>query len=809
MTGDSRFAAILISVLRRCAKSALVFSALLGPAVAAWAQLEQSVLRGKVSDPEGNPLPGAQVVLLDQRGAELQRATGDAGGHFLFRAVAPGSYYVRASREDLVLPLRSIVLGSALAIDLDLRLAPRSAETVTVTTGHERPALATRTSLSGESVKDVPARLDGRGLRGAIASTPGWSTEDNGLMHVRGVDDGFLFVIDGIPLYERFDLLFGISPEPALVSSMNVITGHLPAEFGLKSGGVIEISTGVSERDAWSGALEATRGSESTGGASGQVMGPLARNAVIALYGSGEGSDRFLDPVDPGNLHDRGSAYQGDARLFFEPSSRDSVTVGMRYGHSDFDVPNSREQEAAGQDQRQGLDHALPLASWQRSWSSGTVSRLALVGSFTKSDLRSSPNDTPLSTSARRSGSRTGMLGSVTRGWDGHVLKTGFEVSRVRIDESFSFHVTDPDEAEQANLSDGALLFDAANPFLFTGRTSGVQASVYLQDTWRALPRLVLDLGVRFDRSALPRPETSWGPRVGLAWSLDRNTTLRASVNRYFQPPQPEWLLLSSSPEARVLSPFAEAGLPGGALPRAERQTGFEVGGERRLADALRLDLALWYRQATNVSDPNVFFGTTIVFPNSVGEQRAKGLDVRLDFPHRRGFGGYASYTLSEVAQYGPITGGLFLEDDFLEIGPGTRFVPDHDQRHVAAFGANYRRAGFGIEATGRYESGTPLGVSGDPSELANRPGADRVDFSTGRVKPRLVLDLGAGLRLLNRGRFALEARLEGLNLTNAAYVFNFGNPFSGTHFGPPRTFAVKLRVASREPDTRRADVTP
>jgi outer membrane receptor protein involved in Fe transport len=650
-------------------------------------------------------------------------------------------------------------------------------------------------------VRQVPARLAGRGLRAAVATTAGWATEDNGIIHVRGVDDGFLLVIDGVPLYERFDVLFGVAPEPALVSSLNVITGHLPAEFGLKAGGVIEINTSAGLGRSWSGALEASTGSESTRAVSGQLAGPLAGASVFEVHGSTERSDRFLDPVDPDNLHNRGAAYQAEARLVLEPSSRDSLTVGMRYGRSDFDVPNSQDQQEAGQDQRQRVHHALPLASWQRTWSAHTVSQVAVVGSVTGGDLRPGPNDVPLRTTARRIGDRVGLLGSVTRGLDGHVLKGGFEASRIRIDEDFAFQVTDPAEAAEAGLSEASLQFDAAHPFLFTGRRSGLQLSGYLQDTWSAFPGFVLNVGVRFDRSALPRNETSWAPRVGVAYRPTPRTAWRASVNRYFQPPQPEWLLLASSAQARVLSPFAERGLEGGALPRAERQTGFEVGWEQRLGHSVRLDLALWRRRATDVSDPNAFFGTTIIFPNSVALGRAKGLDVRLEVPRRRGFGGYLSYTLSKADQYGPITGGLFIEEDVLEIGPGTRFTPDHDQRHVGVFGVRYEREGsFWLQATGRYESGTPVEVSASTlQDLRERPGVERVDLAGGRVKPRAVLDFVAGVRLLRLGRVALEARLEAQNVTDAAYAFNFGNPFSGTHFGPPRTFAVKLRLSSVE----------
>ena len=84
-----------------------------------------------------------------------------------------------------------------------------------------------------------------------------------------------------------------------------------------------------------------------------------------------------------------------------------------------------------------------------------------------------------------------------------------------------------------------------------------------------------------------------------------------------------------------------------------------------------------------------------------------------------------------------------------------------------------------------------------DLDKLQTRPGADRVDFAKGRVKPRTVFDLAAGTRLLRVGSMALEAGAEVLNLTDEAYAYNFGNRFSGTHFGPPRTFIFKVRLAS------------
>ena len=54
----------------------------------------------------------------------------------------------------------------------------------------------------------------------------------------------------------------------------------------------------------------------------------------------------------------------------------------------------------------------------------------------------------------------------------------------------------------------------------------------------------------------------------------------------------------------------------------------------------VRIDVALWLRRFRNFDDPNVFFNTSVIFPNSVASGFARGLDVRLDLPQRRGWSG-------------------------------------------------------------------------------------------------------------------------------------------------------------------------
>ena len=275
---------------------------------------------------------------------------------------------------------------------------------------------------------------------------------------------------------------------------------------------------------------------------------------------------------------------------------------------------------------------------------------------------------------------------------------------------------------------------------------------------------------------------------------------MRASASRFFQPPQPEYLLLSSSEAARELSPFVTDVAEGGAAVEPERQWAFEAGLEHQF-QRWRLDAAYWKRDGRSTADPNVFFGTTVVFPNAVAKGRAQGFDLRLEVPRWRGWSGYASSSVGKVVQTAPITGGLFLEDDIASIEPGEEFLPDHNQRVTVAGGATWEHgsSGFTVSGSARYESGTPLQRDEEDDEaLEERPGAELVDFDRGRVKPRFLVSLIATLPLVDRDRVEVLLRGSVLNLFDRDYAYNFGNPFSGTHFGAPRTAALTVQATFR-----------
>lgn len=767
---------------------------------AAFAQPVRQTVRGQVTMADGTAVPGVEMTLELTDGSSLAIATTDNDGRFSIADVAPGDYTLRATTDSDLGAWAAVEVGREVVAPVTLRLYAMSS-VVHVAARGGRPLDHASLTSSARTLNALPTPLATRGLPRALAATPGWAEEDNGLLHVRGVDDGVLFVEDGVPVYDRVDVAFGLPPSLTGAGTVTVTTGHTPASFGLKSGALVFIDAPPAP-GRWIGVGQAGGGSRGMATTSASAGGPVRGGVDLFASTVAERSERFLDPVHPDNLHNVGGVAAGSLRLRSALPHEGQLTAVGRLGRSLYDVPHGDEQEDAGQDQRQRIAQRAASVAWQQAFTNTSLQAAAYVR---RVDARLLPSaaGTPLTAASERRHDRQGLLASWSAALDRHWLTLGGEAARLSLHEDFTFAVTD-DDADV--LSAAARTFTPARPFLFNDRVARTQWSTFAQDRFDAGP-LSLDLGLRYDRTALLVEASQWSPRLGAGLDLPGlAASMRLSFNRFFQPPQAEHLLLASSEAARTLSPFASANdvESGGAAIEPERQSAWELGWDQRLPGSLRLDVTAWHRRVENYADPNVFFGTTIVFPNSVAKGTARGLDVRLRLPSTRGWSASASYSLSKVQQEGPINGGLFLEDDIDALEDGVVFTPDHDQRHVAAATVTWvpavSRWSGSVQA--RYASGTPLEVGelddDDLAELLDRPGADLIDVDRGRVKPRLVVDVTASARLLRAGRGQLSLGASVLNAFNRRYAFNFGNPFSGTHFGAPRQFRVDLSASFR-----------
>lgn len=762
-------------------------------------QSQTGTLLGSIADQNGAAVPANVQLINRQSGYRAAIATG-ADGSFAFHNVPFADYELSVSAGGFGDYKKPVAVRSNVPIHINVGLAVGSAAATVTVNDSGKDKTQSETQISAERLQGLPLARRTRGLANAIATTPGISTENNGLLHVRGVEDGILYVINGVPLTDRVDLASASGFDIGEVRSLQMITGNFPAEFGGRSGAVavVQANSGIDEKI--SGSITGGIGNFATNDIAGQFAKGWGQKFGIFSSGAFARSNRYLDPADERNFHNRGLRRNFAFRADWQPKSTDALFFDFGLNGARADVPNDEIQELAGQRQRQRFSDDNEGFSWQHLWSSDVVTNVVAYRRSAQSRLFPSEFDTPITATTDRKQTRSGALASISIFKKGHAFKAGFEATHISLNERFSFAVTDEDLAEDRGVSEEALEFTPADPFVFTGARNGHYLAAYVQDQF-TFKNLTLSAGLRFDHSDLPVIDNQLSPRIGIAYHIPRTgTTLRASFNRLFQPPQIENLLLSNSEQARALSPFVDDG-SGGESVHAERISAYEIGAAQNIGKFARLDVAYWRRDFRNFGDPNTFFNTTIIFPNSVYKGVSQGTDVRLDILERRGFSGYASWTNSRVLQTGPLNGGLFLTDEFIEIGPGTKFIPDQDQRNVASFAVTYNskdRRWFGTFG-GRHESGIPIEADEEGLiQLMQMPGADLVNFDRGRVRPWTIFNVQAGSYLSRNEKHTvrLEANVE--NIFNHRFAYNFGSPFEGTHFGQPRMIGIRMTVNFR-----------
>jgi hypothetical protein len=111
-----------------------------------------------------------------------------------------------------------------------------------------------------------------------VNSQPGWLYEGNAVLHPRGSEYQTQFVVDGIPLTDNRSPSFGPEIEADDLQSMNIYTAGIPAEYGRKMGGVVELNTQQGAQQGLHGEVVFSVGSFDSVGAFGQGQYTWGKN---------------------------------------------------------------------------------------------------------------------------------------------------------------------------------------------------------------------------------------------------------------------------------------------------------------------------------------------------------------------------------------------------------------------------------------------------------------------------------------------------------------------------------------------------
>src|SRR5262249_18909876 len=207
-----------------------------------WPQLEIGKVSGTVSDPSNARVSKAEVSLENPFSGRRVQIDSDDEGKFQFENVPYGVYVLRVSAQGFGAISKEVNVRSNIPVRVAVQMAVGSAGIEITVQGAgilQDDTPRSEIVIDENSIKLAPTVVRRDQLQALISTTPGWSTENDGLMHIRGVDDGTLFVVNGVPMPDRMDGLFAGSFNTDAISSLDVITGNIPAEFGDRSGAVV------------------------------------------------------------------------------------------------------------------------------------------------------------------------------------------------------------------------------------------------------------------------------------------------------------------------------------------------------------------------------------------------------------------------------------------------------------------------------------------------------------------------------------------------------------------------------------------
>ena len=764
-----------------------------------------AVLDLSVRDASGGPIGGAMVTLsLDAGGAEQQRRT-DTNGHLRFvnlpwQRFRIGVQALNFDSQQRVVSLRSNV-PEKIEFTLSIAGATESLivlEKIDVAVDPEQTG--SRTLISRESIEQLAKGGGSRGIEQVLATFPGFAQNANGAIHPRGAHNQMTFVVDGMPISDQLGGAFANAIDPALVETLELYTGNIPAEYGNKVSAVAQITTrsGFGLGRKFSGSLSGQAGQFDALSQTVQMAGESGKLSWTAMV-LGVKSNRYLDSVSLDNLHNGGNSQRFFTRLDYQASGRDTIRLFSMGGQAGFESANLRSQHRNGMRQRQALSDASIAGSWLHVLDATSTTEVNLSWRPSRAQLLPSDGDTPVTAWQDRRAATLNANARYSKIWGRHQLRMGLDYQAYPLREQFRFAVTDP--AFDPDLAAFTLPL-GGRYFQFSAQARGSMRSGFFQDHLR-MGRFTATIGLRYDSYRFLANGGQWQPRLGIAYHLkETNTVFRAAYNRLYQTPPNENLLLSSSEAAGALAPPIVRQTLGSAAVtlQPERQNFYELGFQQGAGKWLSIAGTFYHKDARDQQDNNNFFNTGIIFPITLASIRVNGTEGRIEFRQRRGFSANLSLTHARAISTPPFTGGLFIGNEAVEALSQGPFVIDHDQKlGVSALLAYSSRLGWFGTVSSRYDSGLVANPS-DPAEVAADPDySDLLPYvnltgSPARVRPRTITDVVAGYRHRSGERTRWEVAAQVTNLTDRTALYNFQSAFVGTRVVQPRAISLRYR---------------
>jgi outer membrane receptor for ferrienterochelin and colicin len=619
-----------------------------------------------------------------------------------------------------------------------------------------------------------------------ILRAPGVAQDsaENGDLHVRGEHANLQYRINGVLLPEGISG-FGLELDPRFVENMEFITGSLPAQYGFRTAGVVNITTRGGQAEN-GGAVEMNGGSYDTihpsfeyGGSTGNsnyfVDGAYDHNGIGL-----ENPTASARPVHDTTDQDKTFGYlshilDATSRVSFIGSASYSNyqipnTPGLPVGTAPGGAPWNATQgpatfDSSALDERQNEQNYYGVATYQKS--AGDLNyQVSALGR--NSSVHFTPDPVGdlyfngVASNVKRELDSGGLQTDASyNAGDQHTVRGGaiWLNEWVSADSTTTVFDLDADGNPEGK----------AFPIVDNHKLYGAFSGLYLQDEWKICPAFTLNYGTRFDafNSSFDN-EHQLSPRLNFILQPTNSTTLHAGYARYFTPPPVEDV---SGGTVALFDPTSNAAASDQDDPvKAERANYFDAGISQKLTPGWQAGVDGYYKQAKNQLDDGLFGQTLILSAFNYAKGKVYGVEFTTSCT-TGGFSSYANVAYS-VAQGEDWSSAQFLFDpaDLAYVRNHWIYL-DHEQKVTGTAGTAYAwndpvgRA----RAYADFIYGTGLRTDATAPDGTNIPNG-------GTVPAYYTFNTGAEQTFKLRGRQTLKVRLDVVNVADKSYELRNGS---------------------------------
>lgn len=625
--------------------------------------------------------------------------------------------------------------------------------------------------ISQQAIQLLPLG-DATPLNQVLLQAPGVVQDSYGQLHVRGDHADLQYRINGVIIPESISG-FGQSLDTRMIENLQVLTGALPAQYGYRTAGVVDITT--------------KSGAQGNGGSIGLTAGSFGTwNPQVTLYGSSGRWSGFLtgsflesdigieNPTSARNpIHDHTDQIKGFGSLSYLLAQDTRLSFMFGVTNNRFQIPNNPDQEPAYSlagvdsfdsttlDERQREITRFGVLSLQGKFGA-TDYQLALGQRYTGVNYRPDPIGDLIFNGVAGAIDRSNRANTLQADFStpfaqDHTLRYGLYLSSEH-PASDSISRVFPADADGNQTSDVPITIVDNAPHI-DARTYGV----YVQDEWNLSDKLTVNYGLRADKVDAYVNEGQVSPRIGFVYRAGDSTTLHAGYARYFTPPPAE--LISPADIALFQGTTNQLPTDVNAETLSERSHYFDIGVAQKIGH-FTLGLDAYYRKVHNLLDEGQFGAALIFSPFNYSHGRVRGVEFTSDYTNGN-FSAYLNVSSSRAMGKQVVTGQYNFDQDELDY-IATHWVHlDHDQRLTGSGGVSYDLAGTRLGANFLYGSG----LRADFANSAHLPAYYQINLSASR-----------DFELPELGK--INARLALINVSDRVYQIRDG---SGIGVGAPQ----------------------